>query len=161
MSKVFYILILFLGLTCGCIRSSSRGKVCLCCIKTFTSIDSARYCIEQTPIQETSSDPRLFLIAFVNKDREAKQKAGWSIIKDQEIVNLAKRIQNYLLITLDSKDFIISHGQEAPDIVEEINKQKEEIIFIIANQALVPFSVWTENESKNIIIDRLYVGNGP
>jgi hypothetical protein len=159
MERVFCIQILFLALTTGCIRSSSKNKVCSCCTATFTSIDSARYCIKQTPILGTSADPRLFLIAFVKKDLVTNQKAGWNILKDQDIVNVAKR--NYVLLILDPKEFKISHRKDAPEMVEKMKHCQEDIFFVIANQALWPYSEWQMSEKKNIIIDRLHVGSGP
>lgn len=156
MKKILYLfIILFTQANC-----TDRKKVGKCCDESYSSIDNALACYSHTNDGNgTSSDERLFLLAFVNKNIETNQKLGWNIIKDQDIINVAK--QNYLLITLDVNHFKIPEGQNAPELMETINSNKDSLFFVIVNSALHPFADWNSKEQKDIIIDRLQIGNGP
>jgi hypothetical protein len=153
----FQILILILS---SCNNTSYNNTItCDCCQQTYTNIDSARNCILKKPYSKSSSDPRLFLIAFVRKDIESNQKIGWNIIKDKEIIDIARR--NYLLITLDANKFQIPKDLNANELNKYINQNNSDLFFIIANQSLYPFSDWTLNDIKSTIIERLGVGDVP
>ena len=158
MKDMFYMLIILFTLA-SCGMHEHKYEVCNCCQKTYTNIDSAMKCILQTRDNSTTADERLFLIAFVSKDVEANQKLGWNIIKDQDVVNIAK--QNYLLITVDVNNIQIPKNQRVSELKEIIKKHKEEFFFVITNQALYPFADWTISEKKEIIVGRLRIGNGP
>jgi hypothetical protein len=157
----FKYLYLFIIITIsGCyIFGPNKPIICDCCEQTFTSIDSARKCITNNPYITSSSDPRLFLLAFVRKDVTQNQKLGWDIINDQEIISIAKR--NYLLITLDLNNFLIPKNLDTNELNKYIKQNKSDLFFIISNQDIVPFSDWTLNDKKSVIIERLGVGNGP
>lgn len=101
----------------------------------------------------------MLLFAFIATDLENNQRANWDIIKDQDIIDVAKR--NYLLITLNPNNFAFSKGQQSDELMETVKGHKESLFFVIANQALFPFADWTEEEAKDIIIERLEVGIGP
>jgi hypothetical protein len=103
-------------------------------------------------------DNRLFLFAFANKDVKSKQNSGWNIIKDQDIINVAKR--NYVLIIVDPKN-VTSKKQLSDELLEITESHKDNLFFVITNQELYPFADWTESEEKELIIDRLDVGMGP
>jgi hypothetical protein len=111
------------------------------------------------PAKQSPTDERLFLIAFVHKDNAAYQKSGWNILKDQDIIDVAK--QKYLLIVLNVTEIMNSKVKRPPELYEMISKHNEDIFFVITNQVLYPFADWTDRENKNTIIDRLLVGNGP
>jgi len=75
--------------------------------------------------------------------------------QDNEIIKEAKR--RYLLIILESSNADMPN----PELTNVIANHKEDLFFVITNQALYPFADWTSNENKEYIIDRLKVGNGP
>jgi hypothetical protein len=152
------IVVILIATGCG-VASPKKPSVCKCCGNTYTSIDSAMKCVLQMPEKQTTVDERLLLFAFVSSNVEANQKLGWNIIKEQEIVNVAK--QNYLLITLDVNQIEFPKGKSAPELIDKIKKHKDQTFFVITNQALYPFAEWTIDEDKNVIIDRLRVGDGP
>ena len=159
MKKTFYISILFITLTSCGILTSDKKAVCNCCDKTYTSIDSAQNCVLGTPDTTTTAEDRLLLFAFVNKDVEANQNLGWNIIKDQEIIDAAKK--KYLLIILDVNKIKIPNGQNAPEFLEIINSHKDNMFFVMTNQALYPIGNWTIDEKKDQILGALHVGAGP
>ncbi len=159
MKHIFNFFVIFFTLTSCCLRTSTQTKICDCCNITYSSIDSAMNCILKNPITQSSAVNRLFLIAFVRKDEVPYQKIGWNILKDKDIINIAK--QNYLLIILNVAEIQNSHVQHPSELYEIINRHNEELFFVITNQVLYPFSDWTERENKNTIIDKLQVGNGP
>jgi hypothetical protein len=151
--------LLLFSLTSCSIAQSDKRTICNCCDLSYTSIDSALSCSSRTPDNATTADNRLFLFAFVNKDLKKNQDAGWNIIKDQDIINIAKR--NYLLIILDRKDIVFRKGHEGNELLKTIESYDDTLFFVITNQALYPFADWTEKERKDIIINRLRVGAGP
>jgi hypothetical protein len=151
--------VLLFSLASCSIAQSDKKVTCNCCNLSYTSIDSALRCISRTPDNTITADNRLFLIAFINKDLKKYQDAGWNIINDQDIINVAKR--NYLLIILDRNDIVFQKGHEGNELLKTIESHDEMPFFVIANQALYPFADWTEKERKDVIIDRLRVGAGP
>lgn len=158
MKKILYITsFLFILINFGC---NTQEKLCNCCDKSFTDINSAITCFEKTKSEnETSSDSRLLLIAFVDKDIKANQKLGWQIIKDPEIIEEAKK--NYALVIIDSKEYKTLNHQCHSLNFEHQNKDKGKPYFVIANQALCIFGIWTLSDDKELIIDRLGIGDGP
>jgi hypothetical protein len=156
-SMILRFLLFFSLASCGVVQSDKR-TVCNCCDTTYTNIDSALNCISLNPSNETN-DNRLFLFAFAATDLENNRNADWDIIKDQDIIDAAKR--NYLLIILDPKDIAFSKEQQADELIETIKGHRENLFFVITDQALYPFAEWTETERKDIIIERLEVGIGP
>jgi hypothetical protein len=62
---------------------------------------------------------------------------------------------------LDVNDVVFPNGQDGNELLRTIKGHNETIFFVIANQALYPFANWTENEKKDVIIERLRVGIGP
>ncbi|MBV1924357.1 MAG: hypothetical protein KUG68_10065, partial [Flavobacteriaceae bacterium] len=87
-------------------------------------------------------------------------KNDWNIINDDEIISIGKR--NYLLITLAKKEseFLNKNGtSELLDIIK--THQNEDLFFVVVNQALYPFANWNDKERKEVIIDKLEIGNGP
>lgn len=143
----------------ACANSQSKRSSCLCCDKSFTSIEWAQKCIDQNPITPQEDDPRLFLIAFVKHDLQTAQKMGWEIIKDTDILQVAK--EKYLLIILDSNYFNVPNGRDSELWKQIIQNKHSELFFVITNQVLYPFSSWDSNEEKKMILDRLNIGNGP
>ena len=159
MEVSLYIIILLLTLTSCSNRPMSKSKDCDCCIDTYTNFSEALNCILQTQDKKSTSDQRLLLIAIVNSEVKKNQKLGWDIIKDTNIISIAR--QNYLLITIDQNNFQLPIGLRAPEFLEILNRHIDELFFVITNRDLYPFADWTENERKDLIIDRLKVGNGP
>lgn len=137
--------ILYLFLTgCGTVQSDKIVN-CSCCETSFTSIDSAFNCISQSTDTSTKVDNRLFLFAFANKDVKSKQNSGWNIIKDQDIINVAKR--NYVLIIVDPKN-VTSKKQLSDELLEITESHKDNLFFVITNQELYPFADWTDYSGK-------------
>ncbi len=159
MKDIFNLFIILFTLTSCCFKTSTQTKICECCNVTYSNIDSAINCILHNPIKQSSVDERLFLIAFVHKDKLANQKSGWNILKDQDVVNIAK--QKYLLIIINVAEIQNSKVQRPPELDEIISRHYEELFFVITNQMLYPFADWTNSEKKNTIIERLHIGNGP
>ncbi len=154
MKFFFYLFSLSFILTnCG---NNSKDKIGNCCDNTYTNVDSAIHCFNRTG---NDPDNRLLLIAFVDKDLEASQKLGWGIIKDPDIVKIAKR--NYALVIVDVNEYQILDKECSYNISEIFKKQKSKTLFIIANQALCVFGKWTLDDDKESIIERLMVGDGP
>ncbi len=108
---------------------------------------------------KTSAEQRHFLFAFVSKDVKKYQELGWKIIDDKDIVSIAK--ERYLLIIQDINQIAFPKQLDASVLLAKIKDRKNEPYFVIANQALYPFSDWTINENKDIIIERIEVGIGP
>lgn len=159
MKNIFYLFAILFALTSCRLKTSTQTKVCDCCNVTYSNIDSAKNCIVFKPVKQSSVDERLFLIAFVRKDKAAYQKKGWNILSDQDIINIAK--QKYLLIILNVTEIQNSKVQQQPELHKIIDRHHEELFFVITNQVLYPFADWTNEENKLTIIDRLQVGNGP
>jgi hypothetical protein len=162
MRKIFYNSIWLSILTSCAGLTSDKQSACNCCEAAYSNIDSAMKCIAKYPQHHTTADNRLLLFAFVNSDKQPIQESGWSILKNQEVIELAKR--NYLLITLSLKEAETLKGRKATElsgIIAEYKKTKEKRFFIITNQALYPFGSWGSYAQKDFIIDRLRVGIGP
>ena len=159
MKITFHIIILFCSFTSCGVLPSDKKTVCNCCDKSFTNLDSAINCLNKTPDKKTSAEQRLFLFAFVSKDVKKHQESGWNIFTDKEIIDAVK--ENYLLIIQDINKFTFPKQLDGSAIIEKIKGRKGEPYFVIANQALYPFSDWTLAERKDIILDRLGVGVGP
>lgn len=137
-----------------------RKEICSCCDKSFTSINDAIFCFEQTKSEnETSSDSRLLLIAFVEKDIEANQKLGWKIIGNSEIIEEAK--EKYALIILDSRQYKTLYDSCASQKLKQPKKYNGKPFFVITNQALCVFGTWTLDDDNESIIDELGIGDGP
>jgi hypothetical protein len=151
--------LLLFALTSCIIAQSDKRTTCGCCDLSHTSIDNALNCISRDSNNATTVDNRLFLFAFVNEDLKKHQDEGWNILKDQDIINVAKR--NYLLIILNRSDTVFPKGHEGHELLKTIESHDETLFFVITNQVLYPFADWTEKERKDIIIDRLRVGSGP
>ena len=158
MKNIFHLLSLSLILTsCGL---NSNDKIGICCDKTYTNVDSAINCLGRTvDYNGITSDSRLLLIAFVDKDLEANQMLGWNIIKDPDITKTAKR--NYALVILDFNQNKILNNRCTSYTVESFKKYKGKTFFVIANQALCVFGDWTLDDKKENIIERLQIGSGP
>ena len=145
---LFLIILLF-----GCKNNSTPE--CNCCEITYENFNDAIECIKENP-KESSYDNRLFLLAFSNESN----KNNWNIINDDEIISIAKR--NYILITLAESESEFLNKNGTPELLGIIQKHKnEKLFFVVVNQALYPFADWNDREQKEIIIDRLKIGNGP
>lgn len=152
-----FILIIYTSIT-GC--ANKKPLICDCCEKSFKEISDANNCIKQHPIDGTSYDNRLFLIAFVSKDVETQQNSSWNIINDKDIV--IEAMKDYLLIILDANDLSQFKEKNAKELIETINRHKNEsLFFVVTNQELYPFRDWKIDENNELIIDRLKLGNGP
>ena len=152
------LMLLFCFTSCGVI-TSNKNNICKCCDKSFTNLDSAINCLVKTPDEKLLTDYRLFLFAFVTKDLKKYQELGWNIFNDQEIISTAK--QRYLLIIQDINRITFPNQMDASLLIKTIKNHKGEPYFVITNGALNPFAEWTSSEQKDIIIERLEVGNGP
>ena len=75
-----------------------------------------------------------YLLRLFSKDVEANQKSGWGIIKDTDIVNIAKR--NYVLVILDAKQYKTFNDSCSNYTPFDLKKHEGKPFFIIANQAL-------------------------
>jgi hypothetical protein len=159
MKLTFYILISIFFLTGCAAKTSHKSSACNCCVNSYSSLESATNCISQTLDGAATTDKRLLLFAFVSKDVQSNQKIGWNIIKDQDIIDIAK--EKYLLIIQDANDINFLERQMDPELISKIKAPKGQPYFLITNQSLYPFADWTSDETKDIIIDRLQVGDGP
>lgn len=147
-SPLFFLIILFTG------WKDKPTPICDCCEITYKNIPDALKCISENP-RESSYDNRLLLLAFTDSNID-----DWNIINDTEIISIAKR--NYLLITLPQteSDFLNKNG--TPELLNIIkNYRSEDLFFVIVNQAFYPFADWNGSEKKEVIIDRIKIGNGP
>ncbi|GAB5399246.1 MAG: hypothetical protein Aureis2KO_08310 [Aureisphaera sp.] len=136
----------------GCAKKANPE--CNCCVVTYSNISDAEKCIKENP-SETPSDNRLFLLAFSKSDVQ-----GWNSITDPEVISVAKR--KYLLIHLKNTESEFLKEKATPELLEVVKKHKsEKLFFVIVNQALYPFADWNDKEQKEVIIDRLGIGNGP
>ena len=160
MKNIFYVFITLFLITACSSGTTTQTKVCDCCNRTFTNIDSALICISNNPSKHSPIDERQFLIAFVHSYNPAYQNPGWNILSDQDIMNIAK--QNYLLIILNVKDIHKFKVKPQPELMQIMTKHVEDdSFFVITNQMLYPVADWTNLENKSTIIDRLKVGVGP
>ncbi|MDO7852075.1 hypothetical protein [Hymenobacter convexus] len=155
MNRIATVLSLLLAFWCvSCSSSLQAVNSCDCCGTTYTSISVANNCLSKSSSSKTAAEEKLLLIAFVTKNLKANQELGWTIIGDNQIINLAK--QKYLLVTLDA-----NHFQGPAELNELIGKYKNNSFFVIANQSLYPFADWSATDSKEFVISRLVNGNGP
>jgi len=126
MKNTFFLLTLSFVLT-NC-STTDKNKVGTCCDKTYTNVDNAIKCLSNTNDGNgTTADERLLLIAFVHKDIEANQKLGWDIIKDKDIIRIAKR--NYALVITDVDQYKIPGNDCALHITESIKNNSGKNIF--------------------------------
>jgi len=88
MSKVLNLLLVLIISSCAIIKDSKDYEVCDCCNQAYSNINNAIKCISEHPKSSSTSDKRLFLIAFVSKDIKKYQDKGWNIIEDNEIIKL-------------------------------------------------------------------------
>lgn len=153
MKNIFYKLILFFAFTSCGILTSQKKTVCNCCDKTYTNIDSALTC---------GADPenyKLFLFALVSSDIQASQKLGWNILKEQEIINVAKR--DYVLIVIDPNKIDLSKENNSKEFLDIIKQHKNETYFVVTNRAFYPFREFSLQTDKDKIINDLSLGDGP
>ena len=121
--------------------------------KTFTNIDSAlKYCTE---IKEYKS----LLFALVSKDIENRQKLGWTILGDNDIIKTAKK--NYVLIIIDPTKIVLPANSDTKEFQDIIKSKKESPFFVVTNHVFYPFRQFTLKTDKDIIIDDLNIGEGP
>lgn len=161
MNKTIIYFILLVPLLSGCLINLVYTKytICDCCKTVYNDIKSAEKCISDNPNTKRTSDNRLFLLAYVNKDVKAYQDLGWDIITDEKVRKTAQR--DCLLIILEKKH--INHTEEwvQEEHNDVIDKHNEELFFVLANQSLVPLTSWNNDDDKRMIIDDIEVGNGP
>lgn len=154
--------VLFTGISAIALAacSTSGAKNGTCCEKAYMDPEDALSCFSHTNDgNHNSSDERMLLIAFVEKDLKAHQKLSWNLIKDEDIRKLAKL--SYALVILDTSRYGILNDSCTSLTGAIISQQKSDIVFVLANQAKCPFSYWTLQDDKETILDRLSVGNGP
>jgi hypothetical protein len=108
---------------------------------------------------ETKAEEKLLLIAFVTQNLEANQRLGWKIINDNDIINKAKK--KYDLVILDINNYKIPNNGCASNIKKDIEKNRGENFFVIANRSQCWFSTWKISDKKQSVIEKLGVGNGP
>jgi hypothetical protein len=157
------LLIILIFLSTGCYLFGPKTPIiCDCCEQTFTNIDSAVNCMNirpYHPYKNSSIDPRLLLLAFVKDSINEKQKLGWNIIPDNDIIRKAK--MEYLLIILDVNNFKVPKDCDTTELNDYIKRNSEELFFIIASEDMHPWSDWNLKNDKKHIIERLGVGCGP
>lgn len=150
--RKFLFVIFLISLIVAC--NNKPNPVCNCCEITYKYIEDALKCIDDNP-RETSYDNRLLLLAFTDSNT-----AGWNLIKDSEIIAVAKR--DYLLVTLNKTESAFLYKEGPSELINVMQKhQDEKLFFIVANRALFPFRDWNESEPKKSIIDKLGIGDGP
>ena len=162
MKNIFYIGILSAVLS-GCwLFTGVHAPYCSCCESAYTSLDSARACCARNA-HSADSASRWFLIAIVNKDLEANQKLGWNIIKDQDIIDCAKRNDYLLIITSKEKLGLPRDTAYLTRYYEVFTGHKTEDIFFFTTvtEDLHPHWHWGANEKKDLILDYLAVKGGP
>lgn len=146
----------FASFIIGCV--DKKASVCNCCAESYSDIDSAMNCIDKYPIDGTSADERMLLLAFTSKE-EGSRPISWNIINDPEIIKVAKR--NYLMVVLNVND-LSQMVKDNNELIEVINSYEDEsLFFVIVNQAYYPFGNWKNDDEKSAIIGALEVGNGP
>lgn len=133
--------------------------ICKCCDRTYVSVDAAIKCFLLTVPSQSTADERLLLIAFVAKDLKLNQDLGWSILKDRQLIDAAKR--KYALVIVDSEPFKKANSQCPAELIDIINMQNGKPSFVIVNQALYPFAHWTAGANKAYVMSKLVNGNGP
>jgi hypothetical protein len=95
----------------------------------------------------------------VSKDIENGQKLGWSILGDNDIINVAKR--DYVLIIIDPARIILPKNGDTKEFEDIIKSKKESPFFVVTNHFFYPFRQFTLKTDKEIIIDDLKIGEGP
>lgn len=153
MKTILNILIPLFVLTSCTVLTTNKKTNCSCCDKTYSNIDSALKC---------GSDPNEYkslLFAFVYSDIEKNQQLGWAILKDQDIIETAKR--DYVLIIIDPTKIILSENNGNKEFNDIIKQKRNETYFVVTNHVLYPYREFTLQTNKDKIIDDLSLGEGP
>ena len=148
--KVFLLAVLpvFIVASCG-----SRQADVLTVGKIYTNLDSA------IKDNEKVDSKRPLLIALVSKQVEQYQQLSWNILRDQEVILVAKR--NYDLVIADENQINLPKGS-AQEFADIIKKQKAIPYFVVvADAGLYPFRQFSLQTDKASIVDDLKVGIGP
>jgi hypothetical protein len=144
-----YLTVLFIALT-SC-NSSTNSDVSS--TKTFTNIDSAlKYC-------KATKEYKSLLFALVSKDIESSQKLGWTILRDNDIIEAAKK--NYVLIIIDPAKIVLPKNSDTKEFDDIIKSKKESPYFVVTNHVFYPFRQFTLETDKEKVIDDLNIGEGP
>ena len=153
MKTIFNILISLLALTSCNVLTTNKETNCTCCDKVYYDIDSALKC------GSNPNDYKSLLFAFVYSDFEKNQQLGWSILKDQDVINAAKR--DYILIIIDPNKITIPDNTDNKEFNDIIKQKHNETYFVVTNRVLYPFREFTLQTNKGKIIDDLSLGEVP
>lgn len=144
-----YILLLLTLLTSCNSATSDTDNVSA----TFTDVDSAlNYC-------KQSKEYKSLLFAFVTKDVASKQKLGWTILGDKDVIAIAKR--DYVLIIIEPTKISIPNNSDTKEFYDILLMYKDDPYFVVTNHVFYPFRQFTLKTDKETIIDELSVGEGP
>lgn len=67
-----------------------KAMVCNCCEIPYRSVITPMNCIDRFPVNETSSDERMLLLAFIDKPIAQDPPLSWNSINDPEFIKVAK-----------------------------------------------------------------------
>lgn len=147
-TTIYILLLLTLLTSCNSAISDSDNISA-----TFTDVDSAlNYC-------KQSKEYKSLLFAFVTKDVDSKQKLGWTILGDKDVIATAKR--DYVLIIIDPTKISIPNNSDTKEFYDILLMDKDDPYFVVANHVFYPFRQFTLKTDKETIIDELSVGEGP
>ncbi|MES2654811.1 MAG: hypothetical protein V4620_04430 [Bacteroidota bacterium] len=150
MKTLIYIITGVFFLLTACTTTQTKDN---CNNRVYYSIDSALNC---------GSDPKYyksFLFALVSKDMESNKKLGWDILKDKDIIEIAKR--DYVLIIIDPSDIKLNHDSIPNEFADIIKQKREDTYFVVTNRVFYPFRQFYLSENKERIINELGLGEGP
>ncbi|MFT3844312.1 MAG: hypothetical protein QM725_04615 [Lacibacter sp.] len=120
---------------------------------TFNNVDSAlNYC-------KQSKEYKSLLFALVTKDVDSKQKLGWAVLGDKDVIATAKK--DYVLIIIDPTKISIPNNSDTKDFHDILKMDKGDPYFVVTNHVFYPFRQFTLKTDKETIIDELRIGEGP
>jgi len=120
---------------------------------TFSNVDSAiNYC-------NKTNNYKSLLFALVTKDIVKSQNLGWSILRDKDVIAIAKK--NYVLIIIDPSKISSQKDINTKEFQDILKMDKEEPYFVVTNHVFYPFRQFTLTTDKETIIDQLRIGEGP
>ncbi|MES2382004.1 MAG: hypothetical protein V4538_13240 [Bacteroidota bacterium] len=150
MKTLIYIITGVFFLLTACTTTQTKDN---CNNRVYYTIDSALNC-GNYPKKYKS-----FLFALVSKDIETNKKLGWDILKDKDIIEIAKR--DYVLIIIDPSDIKLNHDSIPNEFAGIVKQARQETYFVVTNRVLYPFRQFYLSENKERIINELGLGEGP
>ncbi|MES2728093.1 MAG: hypothetical protein V4643_13385 [Bacteroidota bacterium] len=150
MKTLIYIITGVFFLLTACTTTQTKDN---CNNRVYYNIDSALNC------GNYPKENKSFLFALVSKDIETNKKLGWDILKDTEIIEIAKR--DYVLIIIDPTAIKLDKDSIPNEFADIIKQKREDTYFVVTNRVLYPFRQFYLSENKERIINELGLGEGP